>query len=45
MMMMMMMMIWKVELAKGRQTLPEVIIQRGIFHGDSLVSLLFVITL
>ena len=35
----------KVELTAGRKTLAEVKIQRGIFLGDSLSSLLFVIAM
>ena len=36
---------WKVELTARWKTLAEVKIQRGIFHGDELSSLLFVIVM
>ena len=36
---------WKVELTSGGQTLGEVNIRRGIFQGDSLSPILFVIAL
>ena len=32
---------WKAELTAGGKTLPEVKIQRSIFHGDTLSPLLF----
>ena len=34
---------WRVELTKGRKSLTEVKIQRGIFQRDALSLLLFVI--
>ena len=40
-----MMMSWRVELTCGAETLWEVPIQRGIFQGDALSWLLFVIAL
>jgi hypothetical protein len=36
---------WRVELTSGGETLGEVKIRRGIFQGDSLSPLLFVLTL
>ena len=36
---------WKTVLTTGGEVLGEVHIRRGIFHGDSLSSLLFVISL
>ena len=36
---------WIVELAAGVQSLAEVKIQRGIFQGDALLPLLFVIAM
>ena len=36
---------WKVELTAGGKSLAEVKIQRGIFHGDALSSLLIVISM
>ena len=36
---------WKIELTAGGQSLAEVNIQRGIFQGDSLSPLLFVIAM
>ena len=36
---------WRVELTVGGQTLPEVKLQRGIFQGDSLLLLLFVVAI
>ena len=36
---------WKVELTSGGETLGEVKINRGIFQGDGLSPILFVITL
>ena len=37
--------IWRVELTAGGQSLAKVKIQRGIFQGDALSSLLFVIAM
>ena len=34
---------WKVELIAGGRSLAEAKIQRGIFRGDALSSLLFII--
>ena len=36
---------WRVELKAGRKSLAEVKIQRGIFHGEALSPLLFVIAM
>ena len=36
---------WKVELTSGGETLGEVKINRGIFQGEGLSPILFVITL
>ena len=36
---------WRVELTAGRRSLAETKIQRGIFQGDSLSSLLFIIAM
>ena len=36
---------WRVELTYGSETLGEVPIKRGIFEGDALSPLLFVISL
>ncbi len=36
---------WKVKLAAGKQTLCDDNIHRGIFQGDSLIPLLFVIAM
>ena len=36
---------WRVELTTGRESLTEVMIQRGTFQEDSLATLLFVITM
>ena len=34
---------WRVELTAGKRSLAEAKIQRGIFQGDALSSLLFII--
>ena len=36
---------WKVELTAGGKSLVEATIQRGIFQGDALSPLLFMITM
>ena len=36
---------WRVELTAGKKSLSEVKIQRGIFQGDALSLLLFVISM
>ena len=36
---------WRVELTAGGRSLAEAKIQRGIFHGDALSLLLFIITM
>ena len=36
---------WKVELTAGGRSLAEVKVQRGIFHGDALSPLLFIIAM
>ena len=36
---------WRVELTAGGRSLVEIKIQRGIFHGDAISPLLFIIAL
>ena len=36
---------WRIELTAGGKSLAEVKIQRGIFQGDALLSLLFAIAM
>ena len=36
---------WRVELTAGEKSLAEVKIHRGLFQGDALLPLLFVITM